>query len=298
MLFSLVAWGDWHIDMLLRFGLPSLLREGNFRVGEDTLHLHTRERDRAKLRYAPLPEGTKGLLIPDGYDTRMMTVQLWRQDAFENPGRVAFIWPDVVWGAGVFDVYRRLLDAGCCAVFNHLPRVDAEAADWIESFEAPDNRTLARIALTFESHLSACHHVDSPSFPDHTELVTWRIPHGRLTRLMSHLPACYDTRIASLNVYNLLNNQGVIGMPSDSDNAIALSLTKSNHDLSWVTTGRDLTPARIRAWTKLYPCAVNAALAQLSYRLHDRDVAPEIWAGVEAEANRLVDDVFNPNLEG
>lgn len=299
MLISLSCWGAWHVDMFRRLGAPSLLPQ---LLQRDRLVIHTLPADAPALAaIAPAAEiraDIEPLLDEWRLSPKGAQMAAWRADVDRARAAgelVALAWPDVLWGGTVLAAWRRLVGEGCSAIFQQLPRVDADAAANLLGV-GRTNRELAALALNFEHHLSWAYRADGDRHPEHAELVNWRAPVGLLARMLAASPVLFDPLRHKLGPLMLLDAPVGCGFGwiGDSDDAIALSLAPAGKDLRWLPrASRPLDINRLRAFQAAYPSPTNRELAVRSYRLHAGPASAAAWAPLEQAADRLVTQLFD-----
>jgi hypothetical protein len=298
--FTLVAWGDWHIDQFVRHGLPSLRAPGNLDAIEHHISAKTRPADLDRLKealrdlnadvQAPLADdvqGDQGTANSTVFGFNMQD----RADAASAGEAWALLSPDMVWGEGTFAHYRRLFESGKKAIFRPLLRVDSEKAGTITDFK---RRALARVALDCEHWIAKDRYrAAGDHFSSHAEMVIWPAPGGLINRTTTaEVQVCIPTM--------LLNGQGLVSAmdPSemavigDSDEAISIAMTSPDKDFSWLMGSGPLTVETVRSFLRRYQSPACRHIAATSYRLHDEDIQDGAWDDIERGANDFIATVF------
>jgi hypothetical protein len=297
--FTLVVWGDWHLDQLVKHGLPSLRAPGNLDAVDYLISAKTRPADLGRVTAAldglnaavdaPLPDGIAG-------DQANSTVFRMNHDDRAAAAAAGEVWallaPDMVWGEGTLAHHRLAFEAGKKAIFRPLLRVDSDRAGTIRDF---GKRSLAAVAIESEHDVSRRYYrAGGKFFSPHAEMIIWDAPGGLLNRtITSEVQTCVanGVQISERNACDsdLVGQKCVV---ADSDEAITLAMCPPDKDFEWTRRAEPLSPALVRSFMSSYPSAASREIARTPYRLHAGDVDPAAWADVERRSGEFVEEVL------
>jgi hypothetical protein len=316
--FQLVTavWGEWYVDVFLKFNIPSLLAPGNIpkvcAVQQGRYVIFTRRSDAKRIAssdaYARLSRHLPVELeaLPDRVfagNPHVIHVELWSRaakSAAERGEWIALIAPDTITANDALDHLADQFAAGKSVVYGlplrvteHTFMADIERfGDHADGVWVIPPRALMRRAFENLSPLYACYLRNGRRFGDHPEFILYPVPgEGLVLRIFVHHGLALDP--ARLQLMDMLAPRGTIsaaevGFVADSDRFASVSLTPISHQSDWF---RERRPFSFLEAARLWNRINNAAgpyLSRQSFLFHDQDMTPAKWRPAIARADNTV----------
>jgi hypothetical protein len=316
--FQLVTavWGEWYVDVFLKFNIPSLLAPGNIpklcALQQGRYVILTRQSDAKRIATSDafarlsrhLPVEIEAL--PDRVfagNPHVIHVELWgraAKAAVERGEWIALIAADTITADDALIHLADQFVAGKSVVYGLPLRVtehtfmadidrfgDHSDGAWVIS-----PRALMRRAFENLSPLYACYLRDGRRFGDHPELILYPVPgEGLVLRIFVHHGFALDP--ARLELTDMLAPRGTlsaaqVGFLTDSDRFASVSLTPISHQADWFRERRPFNFVEAaRLWNRINN-AGGPYLSRQSFLFHDRDMTPAKWRPAIARADNTV----------
>jgi Fasciclin domain len=316
--FQLVTavWGEWYVDVFLRFNIPSLLAPGNIpklcALQQGRYVIFTRRSHAKRIAssdaYARLSRclPVEVEALPDRVfagNPHVIHVELWgraAKAAVERGEWIALIAADTITADDALIHLADQFVAGKSVVYGLPLRVTEHTfmAD-IERFGDHSDgawvippRALMRRAFENLSPLYACYLRDGRRFGDHPELILYPVPgEGLVLRIFVHHGLALDP--ARLELTDMLAPRGTVkasevGFVADSDRFASVSLTPISHQADWFRERRPFSFLEAaRLWNRINN-AGGPYLSRQSFVFHDRDMTPAKWRPAIGRADNTV----------
>lgn len=307
-----VVWGDWHIDALINYALPSLLAPGNFphlALRHDLeLLVYTTPADKSRIETADSIRRAADVvavrILPDlspevGTNVHVFHADLWLQadERAKREGSFAFhLPPDSVFADGAGVTLSRLLAQGKKCIFWYFPRALDTMMPALRAYRMPDGaiaippRALVALNLEHLHPLSKAFVADSKMFPAvHPEMILWPVPgEGVLMRSFAGEARVFDPGHFELTSHRIVSGKlddGELAVISDSDDLYTAALTPLRHNAHWYRPGTASPSEIARYWTMNYDGTSNDFVAAQQIRVHPGERTDALWRAREMRAN-------------
>jgi uncharacterized surface protein with fasciclin (FAS1) repeats len=308
-----VVWGEWYIDIFLRFNIPSLLASGNIpdlcARQQGRYVIHTRqsesERIRSSAAFAMLARCLPVELVahPDEFfegNPHTLHGTLWRaatDNAAERSEWIAFIAADIVLAEGALRHLADQFAAGKTIVYGFTLRVTEHTflpnlqheSDGTSAALAISPRALTALALNHLAPLYICYLRETRHFGYHPELLLYPVP-GEGIVLRAFVAHCIALDPRRCELAEGLEPRAIsdpldIGFLTDSDAFAVVSITPASHQVHWWFDRRrsDIIEAAW-LWRQIgnFPCRY---LARQSFLFHHGAMTPAKWRRTIARAD-------------
>lgn len=316
LIIATVVWGDWYVNALLDYAVPSLLAPNNFpglaRECDLEFMIITRPAEQPRIEASPAIQSARRFMavhvfpaLPPVIDSSVNVFQfhhmMWNF-AHERGKRerchVFNLSPDSVFSDGAGECWARLIYQGMTSLLWWFPRaLDTVMPLLRQRYLAPDGaitvspRELVRLNLEYIHPLSAALFVDSPNFLNfHPEMVMWRIPgEGVLIRGFAGEARIFDPGKVELTGQQLVtgNLEGCT-LIDDSDSMYMMSLTPPRHNADWYKAPDRVDPSQIGRWWLNFDSESGYLVANRPVRVHAGKRTAALWHARERQSNLLV----------
>lgn len=317
-LFSLPVWGQHHIDLFLKVGLPSLLSPGNLPaldLSESTLVIHTEHDDLGQIHAGELDALTRrfGRVIfeqieggPDKY--AVMTAAHRDAITYAEPD-MALVFPlaDHVWADGALKRMNQIAEKEYTVI--HLPCIRMNMTNVVPWLAAGtpvlSPRLLVGIGLK-NLHPVAFAHMwsDRDDSCGHPSNLYWRVGGGLLAHAFHMHPLMVRPERKAEWLSTIDDDFILASCPDlarhyvvqDSDDICVLEL--SPPDEPQVLFEKRCNVDGVRGWMLHSANALHRQLARLPVRFHTQDIDLAEWEPVEAKARAVLDEIFRLDKVG
>lgn len=318
---STPVWGESHLDLFLRIGLPSLLSSGNLPAlaapGPCQYFVYTRESERETLEAAAtfrrLREVMPTEIIPIETDGaaphRIMSDchidSLKRAD--ETGAAAVFIPPDCVWADGSFRRVGEIAQTSKSMIHMSGIRLDRDSVlPSLLPFRSPDGATLSidarrlvQIGLDHLHPIAERHfwaEKDGDLMPAN---LMWTVPgEGLLLRCFHLHPLMVKSQVRFATFGSTIDDDMALAVCPDVEGDIVV--TDSDEILAFEMSGLDrivgtvcpkASVEGVAAWAEFGANARHRRLIGNVIRVHHCDMTPQLWAEREADSEKVVNGI-------
>jgi hypothetical protein len=317
--FSTPVWGDGHIELFKTIGLPSLLSPSNLpslaEPAQCRYFIYTRPQDVENLKDCEAFRRLEGLIpvaihaLPDSMEFPYLVLSKCNSDtlrhADEDDVAAVFLPPDCVWSDGSLANLQKLADAGKSVVHISGVRLNKDTAtpDLLRrrdqdgaALNVPA-RELAEFGLRNLHPVAISHFWGEHGGTLVPTNLYWTAPGQGLVIRCFHLhPLLVKSQIKFARFSGTIDDDLVLAacpdrsteyIVDDSDEILTFELSPPQHQVGALPYSKN-SVASIAAWAEMGANARHRQLAAHTIRLHYTPVDREVWAPVEAEADRIV----------
>ncbi|HTP81628.1 MAG TPA: hypothetical protein VMQ11_01720 [Alphaproteobacteria bacterium] len=326
------VWGERYVQRWLRYGLASLLADGNLpvlaKVAPTKLLLCSTQEDLSVLLASPLLKAVRdlcGLRVVTlaqnaaelrGHKYNLMSVchNLGLKQAWADDYGVIFGLADVLAANGSWGTVSRHIAAGRRAVLTQGLTVREELLDPLLAAHATRTETslsvaprnLVRIALEALHPLSMSQVWGAPYFTVHPSIMFWPLKgHGFLMRSWHLMPLfLHPDRQAQITTTadgdllgSALSNPDDCACITDSDDGCFFDVAYPEK-LDFIPAHPSTAdPTRIAKWLETNTRPFNRDMIRHKFWFHD-GIDPNDWRAVEEESDRAIEEVMRCYEQG
>ena len=318
---STPVWGESHLALFLRIGLPSLLSSGNLpalaAAGPCKYLIYTRESEREILEAAAAFQRLRntmpteivaieiGGLAPHRIMSDCHIDSLRRADEIE--GAAVFVPPDCVWADGSFRRVGEIAQTSKSMIHMSGIRLNRDSVlPSLSSFCASDGATLSiearRLVQVGLEHLHpiADRHFwtekDGDLMPAN---LMWTVPgEGLLLRCFHLHPLMVKSQVRFAPFGSTIDDDMALSacpdvngdyVVTDSEDILAFELSGLDRIVGTVCPKGSVEG--VAAWAEFGANARHRRLIRNVIRVHHGDTTPELWAKPEADSEKVVNAI-------